>query len=139
MKLTGLRFPAAFRLSFTAQAQSEISWDHPHPSRAECSCKGFEHCSHKQREEGGVGEVEAGKRLSGEGLLQSQLQGTKTWRGKQAVGPPPNLLAGEGAICALGRRCTVTAMRLASLQSWMLRWQMDPAPQSLCYLFNKFN
>lgn len=24
-------------------------------------------------------------------LLQSQLQGTKTWRGKKAVGPPPNL------------------------------------------------
>lgn len=90
----------------------------------------FKHCSHKQR----GGEKGPGCEKTEKGFF-SQLQGTKTWRGKRVVGPPPNLPTGDKSPSAELCNFALTTIQPLSLQRSVCgagRW--TPASWSRCVI-----
>lgn len=135
VKSMGLHFPNYFLLELYS---THTKWDQP--GLASLTNHSDLNIAHINKG-GGVGgeRHKAGK--DREGLLQSQLQGTKTWRGKRVVGPPPNLphWRREPICWARQLHFNYHSARV-SAEICLQNWQMDPCfPESLCYLFNKFN
>lgn len=94
----------------------------------------FKHCSHKQRGEGWVGgRLRLGK--DREGLLQSQLQGTKTWRGKELLDRHQISPTGDKSPSAELGNLVLTTIQSTSLQRSVCgagRW--TPASPSCCVI-----
>lgn len=93
----------------------------------------FKHCSNKQRGGGGERGTRLGK--GREELLQSQLQGTKTWRGKELLDSHQISPTGDKSPSAELGNFALTTIQLASLQRSVCRaGRWTPASLSRCVI-----